>query len=193
MLRTYILPQEILRSILTLIESEANSNNTNLESKEVELKSKYNKEITNCVITSLSIGNPSNATGAFIVSMKIQKISVAKVSVLELTKEEMNPLLRGLVVKPTTTASQSKSIDGDTINGEDVALQDSDTFASSTKEGARDGMGWFEVYDQKTQELKVIKDMTEAELEMGDYMARTKQFCQLFKRSDGFYKRCRET
>lgn len=181
------------RSILTLLESEANSNNSDLVSKEKELKSKHNKEINNCVITSLSIGNPSNATGAFLVSMKIQKINVAKVSVLELTKEEMSPLLRGLVVKPTVASAQSKSVSGEDIDGDNVALQDTDSFSEPTTEGARDGMGWHEVYDQKTQELKVIKDRTQAEIEMGDYMARTKQFCQLFQRSDGFYKRCRET
>lgn len=179
------------RSILTLIESSENSNSKSLEFKMSDLAAGYYKEIPNCVITSLSISNPSNGFGAFLVSLKVQKINVAKVSVIELSKDEINPLLRPVLIKPTVAASQSKTLDGEVID-ETVAEQDGDIKPSTNGE-PREGMEWFEVYDQKTGQLKPIKDEIAAQKEMNEHMAITNQYCTLFRRSDGYYKRCRMT
>lgn len=179
------------RSILTLIESSENSNSQSLEFKMSDLSAGYYKEIPNCVITSLSISNPSNGFGAFLVSLKVQKINVAKVSVIELSEDEINPLLRPVLIKPTVASSQSKTLDGEVVD-ETVAEQDGD-IKPSTNGKPREGMEWFEVYDQKTGQLKPIKDEIAAQKEMNEHMAITNQYCTLFRRSDGYYKRCRMT
>ena len=56
-------------AVLTILESSASSNHTNLDTKLTELYSGTKKEIDNCVMTSLSISHPSGGTGAFFVSI----------------------------------------------------------------------------------------------------------------------------
>lgn len=106
------------RSIVSLIESTANSNNSNLDEKYQEITSSYNREIDTCVITSLSIGHPDQGTGAFIVSMTIQKVNLAHIEISELEEGEKRALLRPLMktredVK-TSSSKEEGNIDPDT-------------------------------------------------------------------------------
>ena len=184
------------RSILTLIESSANSDNENLEAKFTEIISGYYKETPNCVITSLSISQPSASDGAFFVNMKVQKINVAKVSTMQLAKEEMSPLLRGLIVTSTTKASKTKELDGDDVLDETVAAQDGETKTEATTgatTGATTDGDWWDVNDTKVAERKVYRNEIKAQKDMNEHMAKTGEFCELFRRSDGFYRQCRPT
>lgn len=175
------------RSILTLIESGANSNNENLDSKYSELTSGYFNETPNCVITSLGISHPNKGTGAFYVTMKVQKINVAMVTAVELTKEEMSPTLKGMVVTPTVASSKSKTVDGEEIPEGAVAQQDGDVKKTSIVEGD----DWFDVYNERSKELDVIRDADEAQQALNDYMSRHPDHaCKLVQVSNGFYKRC---
>lgn len=106
------------RSIVTLIESEANSNNSNLSEKYQELTSSYNREIDTCVITSLSIGHPDQGTGAFLVSMTIQKINLARIEISELEEGEkvalVRPLMQTYDAQKTKSSKEEGNIDPDT-------------------------------------------------------------------------------
>lgn len=106
------------RSIITLIESEANSNNPNLSEKYQELTSNYNREIDTCVITSLSIGHPDQGTGAFLVSMTIQKINLARIEISELEEGEkvalVRPLMQTYDAQKTKSSKEEGNIDPDT-------------------------------------------------------------------------------
>lgn len=110
------------RSILTLVESTANSGDSDYAKRYEELQSEHFKETNNCVMTSLSISHPSDGTGAFYVSFKLQKIHVAVVSTVQLTESEMSPALRGLVVKDKNEASSTST----STSAEGVAVQDGD-------------------------------------------------------------------
>ena len=184
------------RSILTLIESSANSDTENLEAKFTEIISGYYKETPNCVITSLSISQPSASDGAFFVNMKVQKINVAKVSTTQLAKEEMSPLLRDLIVTPTTKASKTKELDESDVLDEAVAAQDGNTTTEATTKattGATTDGDWWDVNDTKVAERKVYRNEIKAQKDMNEHMAKTGEFCELFRRSDGFYRQCRPT
>lgn len=85
------------RSIITLIESTANSNNKDVTEKYKEITSAYNREIDTCVMTSLSIGHPDQGTGAFLVAITIQKVNLAKVEISELAEGEKRALVRPLM------------------------------------------------------------------------------------------------
>lgn len=109
------------RSILTLIESSNNSVNESFDVKYDEITSGYNKEINNCVITSLSISNPDSATGAFIVSLKLQKIYVALVTTVEVEAGQMTRTLKPLNKTVNNAATGSKT--SDTADGSDIGQQ----------------------------------------------------------------------
>lgn len=100
------------RSIVSLIESDLNSDNTDLETKYTELKSGYYREIDTCVITSLSISHPDQGTGAFSVSMTLQQINLAKIDISELEEGEKRALLRPLAKTYEPNSSKTKKEDG---------------------------------------------------------------------------------
>lgn len=106
------------RSIVTLIESEANSNNPNLSEKYQELTSNYNREIDTCVITSLSIGHPDQGTGAFLVALTVQKINLARIEISELEEGEkvalVRPLMQTYDAEKTKSSKEEGNIDPDT-------------------------------------------------------------------------------
>lgn len=106
------------RSIVTLIESEANSNNPNLGEKYQELTSNYNREIDTCVITSLSIGHPDQGTGAFLVALTVQKINLARIEISELEEGEkvalVRPLMQTYDAEKTKSSKEEGNIDPDT-------------------------------------------------------------------------------
>ena len=112
------------RSILTLIESSNNSVNDSLDVKYDEITSGYDKEINNCVITSLSISNPDSATGAFIVSLKLQKIYVALVTTVEVEAGQMTRTLKPLNKTVTNASTDAKTSDSSgTADGSNIAQQ----------------------------------------------------------------------
>lgn len=132
------------RSIITVVESSINSDRDVLSERLTEITSGYYKEIDNCVITSISISHPDSSSGAFSVSLKLQKIFVAVVETNEVTKESMIPLLRPVLVDTKDSASKTKVKDenGDLVDV--VAVDDTDLNDGSTKyvgmtdaEGAR--------------------------------------------------------
>lgn len=105
-------------SVLTLLETTANSANEDLTTKVEELKAGFVNEIENCVMTSLSISHPDSGGAAFYVSIKLQKVVVAVVNTSELADSEMTPAVRPMkgntdnVSSDTTTEIE----DGDTTD-----------------------------------------------------------------------------
>ena len=86
------------KSLITLLETSENSTDKELSDKILRLKSGYNKEIDNCIITSLSLSSPDSSSGAFMVSLTIQQVNIAFVDVIALREEEMSPILQPLIV-----------------------------------------------------------------------------------------------
>lgn len=82
------------RKTVTLLESSVKSDNSNAERRIEETKSGYNKEIEDCIITSLSFSYPENSSSAINVDMKLQKIKIAKVNKYILKEGEKIALLR---------------------------------------------------------------------------------------------------
>lgn len=105
-------------SVLTLLETTANSANEDLTTKVEELKAGFVNEIENCVMTSLSISHPDSGGAAFYVSIKLQKVVVAVVNTSELADSEMTPAVRPMkgntdnVSSDTTTETEG----GDTTD-----------------------------------------------------------------------------
>lgn len=127
------------RSLLTLIESSANSNLLDYNEAYQEITSGYFSEVDNCVIASLSISHPPQGEGAFYVSLKIQKVDVAVVLSGELPKSEMTPALEPYtqdVANAPSSVSESKKEDGS-----DVAIQptDLDSEAVAADKASRTG------------------------------------------------------
>ena len=98
------------RSVVTVVESEANSNTGNLGQRYNDLKVGHYKETDSCVITGITVNHPSEGHGAFIVAMTLQNIQRAYVSVSELAEDEKVAMLRPLSqVFQKTTSRQSTS------------------------------------------------------------------------------------
>lgn len=114
------------RSILTLLESSANSNNPDLVQKEVELKSGYFNDIDNCVITSLSISTPESISDTLFVSLKIQKVHVASVLTVQVEKGQMVRTLVGLDKKSENVGSDSSKADKSDTDDGSVAIRPED-------------------------------------------------------------------
>lgn len=139
------------RSIVSLIESTANSNNSNLDEKYQEITSSYNREIDTCVITSLSIEHPDQGTGAFIVSMTIQKVNLARIEISELGEGEKRALLRPLMKTREEVKTKSEKSEG-TIDPE-TGLPSEESIPESAK-GNREEMAKYyeELYGIKASE-----------------------------------------
>lgn len=103
-------------TVVSILESSANSNDVDIEGKNSDLRAGYSKEISPCVITSLSISHPDAGTGAFIVSMKIQKITIATLISEQLPDSESYALLKPYEKKTTSTSSNSSSKDSEGID-----------------------------------------------------------------------------
>lgn len=86
------------RRMVSLLESDVNSVNQDLNQKEKDLKVGEFKETDSCIITSLTISHPSEGYGAFIVSITLQKIVTAKVMIAELQEGEKVALLKPLAI-----------------------------------------------------------------------------------------------
>lgn len=126
------------RSIVSLIESDSNSDNANLSEKYNEITSGYSREIDTCVITSLSIGHPDSGTGAFLVSLNVQQINLAKVDISELGEGEKRALLKPLMKVYEPVKSKSSKEDGNI--DPDTGLPDDSAPASTGSTGNYDAM-----------------------------------------------------
>lgn len=130
------------KSIITVVESKGNSYNPNLTRKLEEIKSGYNKEIENCIITALSISIPDSSSGVFSVSMTLQKIFVASVSTAELSEEEMIPALIQMKAKESEKSSKTATTTDE--DGNIVAIQEPEIGTESSSEyvGMTDAEGF---------------------------------------------------
>ena len=82
------------RQVISILESEKASFETNLVTKYTQLTSKYSKEYLNCVITSLEIDTSESSNGVIFLKMTIEKVDVAYVSFGTLSENQMQPPLR---------------------------------------------------------------------------------------------------
>lgn len=148
------------RSILTILESTANSNSVSEQEKETELKSGYFKEIDNCVITSMSISHPDNATGSFLVSLKLQKIYVAYVTTVQVADGQMTPTLRPYIKESKTVSSEAKSGQPATdANGTPIT---SDDVTRAAVEEIAGGLDFAEEAAYRDAVIKPIKALADA-------------------------------
>ena len=176
-------------SVLSILESTANSNQKNLALKNEELRSGYIKEIDNCVITSLSISHPSSGTGAFYVSLKIQKIYTATVTVEQLQEGEAISLLTPMQAKETNVSSNTNS--GRVSDGSDVeaagmgVLPEDDTGVPTSNSSG--GITWEEGNAILQKDLSKIRDDEKALLRIHKFQLRTNSICRLERTASGGY------
>lgn len=137
------------RSLVTLVESSANTSNVlskndiggavvdpeKLKAGYEELKSGYHKEIDNCIMTSLSISHPDSGTGAFYITMNLQKIVMADVAVAELLGDEKRPAVRPLMMVYTPTTSSSTTETGTVDPKTGLPVEGEDEVADEVVEG----------------------------------------------------------
>lgn len=154
------------RSIITIIESSANSNNPDIVQKEQELKSGYFKEIENCVITSLSISYPEKSSEAFQVSLKLQKIYVAQVETQEAPEGSMVKTLVGYVKTEKTVGSTATTASGVEGNASDmVAAQIGDDTNLLPEQVGGGGMTQAEGERRRAAQMHPILTLQEAQRE----------------------------
>lgn len=165
-------------SILTLVESSVDASEDSYEDTYNLLKSGYFKEIEPCVMTSLSISQPSAGTGAFYVSIKLQKIHIADVvrGVLDKATPALVPL-----TPSSSTRVGSKSGESD-IEVSDVGdIGDLEELPKPTKQEG--GLDWYDEYDKVQNKVSSLKSNEEELKRMNDHMARTGDQCGYQMRS----------
>ena len=140
-------------SVLTLLETTANSANEDLTTKVEELKAGFVNEIENCVMTSLSISHPDSGGAAFYVSIKLQKVVVAVVNTSELADSEMTPAVRPMkgntdnVSSDTTTEIE----DGDTTDMAGAGVIKTEEQVKTKEQVKTEKVAEFKKDDRKTQ------------------------------------------
>ena len=104
------------RQVISILESEKESFEIDLETKYTQLTSKYSKEYLNCVITSLEIDTGESSNGVIFLKMTIEKVDVAYVSFGQLQEDQMQPPLKAhsKVVTDLGTAKTSTTTDEST-------------------------------------------------------------------------------
>lgn len=177
-------------SVLSLLETTANSVNSNLGEKYNELKVGYVKEVEDCVITSMSISHPSAGTGAFFVSLKLQKIYTASVMVEELPEGQSVPLLTQMQAKETSVASTSSS--GKTADGvggvdESMAMMPEDGSIPKPSESPA-GMSWEDGYSILQSDLSRMREVQASVRRIRQFAIRTNSRCTLVSIPNGGYK-----
>lgn len=172
--------------IISLMESSANSSNSVFSSRVEELQSGYFKEISPCVMTSLSISHPNAGSGAFYVSIKIQRIYTATVQSGVLDKE--TPSLIGLTPSATTkVGSNSKSSN----NLDDEELGNIGDLESKPKPTRQEGgLDWYEEYNTKQAEKARVLSDAKKWKDMNDHMARTRELCGMQEIGGNLVWRC---
>jgi len=182
------------RSVLSLVESSSNSNNESLNQRYEELQAGHYKETDNCVMTSLSISHPDSGTGAFYVSIKLQKIHIALVTVSQLPADEVSPLVRPLLVDTKDESSSSKTATGeDGSSGLPTGLPTEDLSEEKVAYEAASGLDWHEEYASKRLSVKPMLDELKALQKINERVGRTNEVCQIYKVSSGWNAVCRES
>lgn len=175
------------RSVLTLLESTSNSYSQNLSEKESELKSAHYKETDNCVITSMSVSNPDNASEAFLVSLKLQKVFVAYVTTVEVEEGQMTPLLKPYIKKDKSVTNKNKS--GEEITDENgLPIESSDTTPKAVAE-ILEGMTFEQGAAYRDAVLVPIKEQAEATRKAAIATALSKVFHKPVKQGDSWVVR----
>lgn len=175
-------------SLLTILETSANANDKDVESLYDNLKSGHSREIYPCVMTSLSIGHPDSGSGAFIVSMKLQKITIAEVIRDELPENESVPLLKPYEKKVANTSSNSTS--GSTADANTPTYTSPTEEDSSKKDSVPTGISWQDGYEQSQAQAQPLRDKLEAETRNNDYMDANNAICFLQKTSGSYKSIC---
>lgn len=177
-------------SVLSLLETTANSVSSNLGEKYNELKSGYVKEIEDCVITSMSISHPSEGTGAFFVSLKLQKIYTASVRVEELPEGQSVPLLTPMQAKEANVASNSsagKTVDGVDGVDESMAMMPEDGAIPKPSESPA-GMSWEDGYSILQGDLSRMREVQASIRRIRQFAISTNSRCTLVSIANGGYK-----
>lgn len=174
-------------SVLNLLETTANSNSEDLVDQYNELKSGYVKEIEDCVITSMTISHPSAGTGAFFVSLKLQKIYTASVRVEELPEGQSAPLLTPMQAKEVSVASNSSS--GKVVDGVDdsMAMMPEDGSIPKPTESPA-GMSWEDGYSILQSDLSRMREVQASVRRIRQFAIRTNSRCTLVSIANGGYK-----
>lgn len=177
-------------TVVSILESSANSNDVDIEGKNSDLRAGYSKEISPCVITSLSISHPDAGTGAFVVSMKIQKITIATLISEQLPESESFPLLKEYEKKVTNTSSNSTSGSTADANTNTPTYTPPTEEASPKKDSAPTGISWQDGYEQTQRQAQPLRDRLEAETRNNDYMDANNAICFLQKTSGSYKSIC---
>lgn len=174
-------------SVLSLLETTANSVSSNLGEKYKELRSGYVKEIEDCVITSMSISHPSAGTGAFFVSLKLQKIYTASVRVEELPEGQSVPLLTPMQAKEASVASNSSA--GKTVEGVDdsMAVMPEDGSIPKPSDSPA-GMSWEDGYSILQRDLSRMREVQASIRRIRQFAINTNSRCTLVAIPNGGYK-----
>jgi len=180
------------RSVLSLVESTSNSSNENLGERYTELQAGHYKEIDNCVMTSLSISHPDSGTGAFYVSIKLQKIHIALVTVSELQGDEVTPLVKPLQVNVGDKASRASTSEAGGTGGGGTASGEEST-EGAEKDEDYTGLDWHEEYAAKRLSIKPMLDERTALEEMFKREALTGEVCKVYAVSGGWNGSCSST
>ena len=118
------------RQVISILESEKESFEINLETKYSQLTSKYSKEYLNCVITSLEIDTSESSNGVIFLKMTIEKVDVAYVKFGQLQPNQMQPPLipynKGVEDQGTTKTSTTTDESPNKPDSKDVAGKPSD-------------------------------------------------------------------
>ena len=118
------------RQVISILESEKESFEVNLETKYTQLTSKYSKEYLNCVITSLEIDTSESSNGVIFLKMTIEKVDVAYVKFGQLQPNQMQPPLipysKGVDDQGTTKTSTTTDESPNKPEAKNVAGKKSD-------------------------------------------------------------------
>ena len=118
------------RQVISILESEKESFEDNLETKYTQLTSKYSKEYLNCVITSLEIDTSESSNGVIFLKMTIEKVDVAYVKFGQLQPNQMQPPLipysKGVDDQGTTKTSTTTDESPNKPEAKEVAKKESD-------------------------------------------------------------------
>ena len=118
------------RQVISILESEKESFEVNLDTKYKQLTSKYNKEYLNCVITSLEIDTSESSNGVIFLKMTIEKVDVAYVKFGQLQPNQMQPPLipynKGVDDQGTTKTSTTTDESPNKPDSKNVAGKTSD-------------------------------------------------------------------
>ena len=169
--------------LVTLLESAANSNDSDLGQKYLQLKTHHFKEHENCIITSLSISHPESGTGAFIVNMTLQKIVMAEIEVKELVGDEKRALIKPLMKVYTPTTSSSKTEKEDDLSSISSGKAEEELEDDTTVKGNFDEMN-----EKRRRALGIysLDQKHEAEVEVRRLMETTERPYKVVPYGGGF-------